>query len=442
MTDLLEPDCQQLETFASAILKNVPTDQDAFVSLRAFTHDNKVFRKAEAVSIKGGLRHVCAAAQDWARRCANASVGVVFCPPVAVRSSSTHAREEDLLYGPALSVELDIAPERARVTLEDLLGPATLVVKSGGEWIDGETGQTQSKTHLHWRLKVPATAGDLVRLKQARVLASAIVGADTSNEPIIHPIRWPGSWHRKGEPRLCTIEATSDNEIDLDTVIPLLEAAPKKAKKKANGEEKAWDGERADWDELVGNIIAGKELHDSIAKLAAKMVRGGLNDGTIVNFLRGLMQNSAARVARILEWQARESDIPRAVSTAREKFDQSAAEPEPTPQHSTCSLEEMHSVFRKWLGDEYDMDVIDAVVATAVSERLQGDPLWLLVISGPGNTKTETVQTLGAAARTSPARSRARARSSRLRRARIGRRRQPEACFARSVIGEFWSSRM
>jgi hypothetical protein len=66
------------------------------------------------------------------------------------------------------------------------------------------------------------------------------------------------------------------------------------------------------------------------------------------------------------------------------------AEPAPAP----FSLDEVHATFRKWFGDEYDMDAIDAVLATAAAERLSGDPLWLLVISGPGATKTETVQTL------------------------------------------------
>src|SRR5262249_38547842 len=33
---------------------------------------------------------------------------------------------------------------------------------------------------------------------------------------------------------------------------------------------------------------------------------------------------------------------------------------------------------------------------TAVSEKLTGDPLWLLLISGPGAAKTETVQALSA----------------------------------------------
>jgi hypothetical protein len=59
-----------------------------------------------------------------------------------------------------------------------------------------------------------------------------------------------------------------------------------------------------------------------------------------------------------------------------------------------CTLDELHNVFRKWLGNEYDMDAIDAVAATAAAERLDGDPLWLLIVSGPGAAKTETVQAL------------------------------------------------
>jgi hypothetical protein len=36
-------------------------------------------------------------------------------------------------------------------------------------------------------------------------------------------------------------------------------------------------------------------------------------------------------------------------------------------------------------------------MATAAADRLAGDPLWLLIISGPGNAKTETVQSLAGA---------------------------------------------
>jgi hypothetical protein len=58
------------------------------------------------------------------------------------------------------------------------------------------------------------------------------------------------------------------------------------------------------------------------------------------------------------------------------------------------TLAEVHTVFRHWLGDEYDIDTLGAVLATAAAERLSGDPLWLLVVSGPGNAKTETAQSL------------------------------------------------
>ena len=50
----------------------------------------------------------------------------------------------------------------------------------------------------------------------------------------------------------------------------------------------------------------------------------------------------------------------------------------------------VHAVFRRWLGDEFDLDSIDAVLCTLAAERLGGDPLWLLLISGSGNAKTET----------------------------------------------------
>lgn len=53
-----------------------------------------------------------------------------------------------------------------------------------------------------------------------------------------------------------------------------------------------------------------------------------------------------------------------------------------------------HAAFRRWLGDEYDMDALDAVLAAAAVQKLDGDPLWLLLISGSGNAKTETVQAL------------------------------------------------
>lgn len=63
-----------------------------------------------------------------------------------------------------------------------------------------------------------------------------------------------------------------------------------------------------------------------------------------------------------------------------------------TAQSKLRKLEAVHEAFRRWLGSEYDLDVLSAVLATVAAERLPGDPAWLLIISGPGNAKTETLQ--------------------------------------------------
>ena len=61
------------------------------------------------------------------------------------------------------------------------------------------------------------------------------------------------------------------------------------------------------------------------------------------------------------------------------------------------TLADVHRVFRRWLGESYDLDALNAVLAAGAAERLTGDPLWLLVVSGSGHAKTETVQTLAGA---------------------------------------------
>lgn len=86
------------------------------------------------------------------------------------------------------------------------------------------------------------------------------------------------------------------------------------------------------------------------------------------------------------------------LDTIRARIDAKTAQPvtvtEPTPPALPVPLTDAHTVFRRWLGDDYDTDTIDAALATVAVERLDGDPLWLLIISGSGNAKTETVLAL------------------------------------------------
>jgi len=328
----LEPDRGQIEIFVDAMFRHA--GGDGYVSVRSFLADNKTFRISTA-KLKGGLRHLIEVAEDDARRAANAPQPATFCPPVAVFSSADgwRARQEDLLKGLALSAEIDEHPDEALNRLEEILGPATLVVKSGGQWIDSND-TPRDKIHAHWRLNRPAMGDQLTKLKQARRLAAAIVGADTSNVPTVHCLRWPGSWHRKSGPRLCHIAtAAPDIEVDLDEAFELLEAAaPKTAR--GNGHDSS-EANPAQWGELTASIIAGKNLHDNLARLAAKYARSGTPIGAGINQARALIDASAARHDRPTDWQARFADIPRTFDTAYNKY-----APPPPPQQPPADEDE------------------------------------------------------------------------------------------------------
>jgi hypothetical protein len=213
---MLEPDREQIEIFVDAVFRHVDLGQ-GFVSLRSFVEgSNRVFRRpAVPTSASKFFQFLCDTAEDEARRAANEPKPAVFCPPLALFNNHDYAREVDLVAGLTLSVECDQHPQEARAKLESILGPATVVVASGGTWSDGN-GSAQDKLHLHWRLTDPARGRKLAVLKRARLIATHLAGADTSNVPICHCIRWPGSWHCKAAPRLCTIVALDpDREITL-----------------------------------------------------------------------------------------------------------------------------------------------------------------------------------------------------------------------------------
>jgi hypothetical protein len=321
--EMMRPDRDQIEIFVDGLFRHA--SPKGFVSLRAFYEGDsaKPFR-ISPIGLSGGLPFLIEVAEDDALRAADHPKPVVFCPPIATFTNKDRAREEDIAEGLALSVECDQHPHQARAMLEAVLGPATIVVRSGGKWTDPGTGEIHDKLHLHWRLRIPARGDDLPVLKRARDLAAQLVGGDPSNKPVCHPIRWPGSWHRKGEPVLCAIEtAMPDREIDLGAALAALTAASpaEGPQQKTNGKDHA-AGEGTDWASDIRGILSSDDYHTPLVRLAAKMLKAGMSAGAAVNMLRGLMENSAG--PRDDRWQARYDDIPRAVSTAEEKFGQQA----------------------------------------------------------------------------------------------------------------------
>ena len=322
MTAALEPVRDQIEIFADLIFRHAKTGH---VSLRAFYEGKDEVFRIEAVSTTATNFHeyLCDVAEDIARRAAQNPKPVVFCPPLATFRDKKGAAEADLVEGFTLSVECDENPEAARMKLELLLGPPTVVVRSGGIW--QSNGTAYDKIHLHWRLAKPATGKEqLAKLKRLREIACRMVGADPTTAPVCHPLRWPGSWHRKADPRLCEIIAAAsnfDHEIDLDAALKALEPfAPPPVPADANGAA----GPSADWDEHVGNILRGEQLHKSLTELAMKYVVSGMGGRAAGNQLRALMRHSQA--PRDERWQNRFDYIPRAVGSARKKLADKAAE--------------------------------------------------------------------------------------------------------------------
>jgi hypothetical protein len=327
---LLEPDRRQIEHFFDALFRHRGTE--GFISFRSFYHDDNKPLLIEAVPVNSGFKYLCDVAEDHARRAANATKPAVFCPPIALFANKDHAAETDLLAGPALSVECDERPDEARDKLEQVLGPATLVVYSGGKWT-APHGKLQDKLHLHWRLTRPARDTDLAKLKRVRRLAVRLAGGDASNVPTVHPIRWPGSWHRKGEPVLCgmaTLEPA--REIDLDAALAALEAAL--PGKDANGfDHMNDDHERPDWAELTANILTGKDLHQSTLRLAASYIGMGMKPEHALRQLQALML--AMPLPHDERWQARFADLDRLIRDGVAKYGntEQTAEAKTAPDH-------------------------------------------------------------------------------------------------------------
>lgn len=215
----LLPDVEEIRRFVGALFRYA--DPASYVSLRAFDQRDRGTPPVliEGVLLGDDIEDLVIRAANAAGRAGAATRPAVFAPPVCTFLGARTAKVADIANGVALSVDIDHgdpAPMRAR--LEALLGPCTVVVASGGVWANPETGELHDKVHLHWRLaEATAAEPEHARLREARWLAAALVGADPSGAPLPHPLRWPGSWNTKSAPRMARIVALNDAaEIHLD----------------------------------------------------------------------------------------------------------------------------------------------------------------------------------------------------------------------------------
>lgn len=170
----------------------------------------------------------------------------------------------------------------------------------------------------------------------------------------------------------------------------LVRGKPSKAVKKATG--RFWPRDMSHDDLLAGVtrlVELGQTGHPGVANAlddARATYAGGWGAEYLVAF-------DMALAGSVRRFGLPPVTIPLTKAEKRTIAARYAKPPRPEP----LSLTACHDVFRGWLGVDYDLGALDAVLAAAVIERMDGDPAWLLLISGSGNAKTETVQSLAGA---------------------------------------------
>jgi hypothetical protein len=181
-----------------------------------------------------------------------------------------------------------------------------------------------------------------------------------------------------------------------------------RAARRKNGKGSSRD-HAADWQALIDSILAGNDLHASTRDLIAKMARSGMDGGAIVNFVRGLMDASAAPHDQ--RWEDRYVDLPRLVDGIQEKIAREQPAPPPPPSsppppppptpgtgpvpgpQPSSAIEDTLRIFREWLLLDNDIPVL-AMLGTVAANKLPGDAVWLGIIAPPSSAKTEMLITL------------------------------------------------
>ena len=128
---------------------------------------------------------------------------------------------------------------------------------------------------------------------------------------------------------------------------------------------------------------------NSFCDLAVKLIASGMSAGAAVNFLRGLMDGSAA--PRDQRFHGRCKKIPGLVESAQEFLieEENKKRPAVEPRALTAVIE----VFDKWLALN-DKTPVYAMLGTVAANLLAGDPVWLGLIAPPSSAKTELLKSL------------------------------------------------
>lgn len=141
---------------------------------------------------------------EW---CAIDSRAAFFLPGVVTAGGTGKA---DVTQLPAVVVDFDKGdPADSLAKVEALLGPATIVVESGGKTEHGP------KLHAYWKLDEPARGAAIETACRAREELAKQFGGDPAFKQAAQVIRIPGSVHFKNGAKLVTLRTVRDASYSL-----------------------------------------------------------------------------------------------------------------------------------------------------------------------------------------------------------------------------------
>jgi hypothetical protein len=376
---------------------------------------------------ESGVLHECIAddpgvIEAFARREDKKGRGVYDC----VSPLKPGARRRSLeTVGEIVALHLDIDPKditedlaTVDARLSSLLLPPTEIRNSG------------RGRHVRYALKEPIDASDNEGVAQAGDLLKRLTAYLCGDMAVAHHaalLRRPGTHNSKDGAWIeCTYIARNPAKYDPDDIADFLADVGHRPlftrKSTGNGRDKTAsqvgrDKPPTDVEARLAAMAfegAGEaSIHQTQLSVTASLLRGGVALEETTRIVLEATRAAAAKDARAAKWNWRREErkirrmgadfiakypeeLGALLPDDRQKAESKKADAT-TPQPPPCKLAEAHAVFKKWLGSEYDLDAASAAIAAVASERLPGDPLWLLIVAGPGSAKTETVQALAGA---------------------------------------------
>ncbi|WP_430463583.1 AAA family ATPase [Tabrizicola sp.] len=213
-----EPDPEQIAQFMEVVFGYC----DGLIPVRSFIDKGQgIDGRPHNIWIEAGANTTdkMATFANWAAR----EGAAVYVIPGTVAASG-QAKAADILQMQTVVVDIDtgdIAAKRAH--LERHLGPASMVVESGGVTPEG-----QRKAHVWWKLTEPAEGSDIARVTRLRGDIAAKVAGDMHFRSAHQPIRVAGSVYYKNnlKTQVQIVEFNPDRERDLGEFIEAVADMP------------------------------------------------------------------------------------------------------------------------------------------------------------------------------------------------------------------------